>query len=234
LCHDIVLSSRGRGDFVDQVIYSRLFEAAVPFTGAILKQLSQQFGVLKKAFDESKRISILEKTPMKKTAVMYGAQFIDLHQSEETDEKLFEQFLKELKHTLLSQSFKTQTKNRDEKPTKAIPSDNPSIRAAFCSKLDSLTQKIQDSQVNLQYFYESRVASLERYVAFCVMFHALASSVNKPLFAPMWDLARSQSNLRVATTASPVTNSSGDHEEPSRECKKIIRRVCLKNYTCNF
>ena len=234
LCHDIVLSSKGRGDFVDQVIYSRLFEAAVPFTGAILKQLSNQFGVIKKAYVESKRISMIEHTPMKKTAVLYGAQFIDLHQSEETDDKLFEQFLKNLKHTLMSQSFKTQNKDPNEKPSKAIPSDNPSIRAAFCSKLDSLTQKIQDSQVTLQYFYESRVASLERYVAFCVMFHAMCSSVNKPLIMPTWDMARSQSNLRVATTASPVTASSGEHDEPSRECKKIIRRVCLKKYTTNF
>jgi hypothetical protein len=157
LCHNIVLSTKGRGDFVDEVIYSRLFEAAVPFTGAILKSLSQQFGIIKKAYIEYKRLSILQQHDNDKKVdekevrpQLFGAQFIDLFQSDETDEQLFEQFLKNLKHTLLSQSFTSQNNKAPAKKIKAIPSDNPSIRAAFCSKLDSLTQKVQDAQVSLQ------------------------------------------------------------------------------------
>jgi hypothetical protein len=66
------------------------------------------------------------------------------------------------------------------------------------------------------------------------MFHALVASVNKPLLVAPWDMARSQSNLRIATTASPVTAADHGDGEPSRECKKLIRRICLKGYTSNF
>ena len=61
-------------------------------------------------------------------------------------------------------------------------SSDPGVRAAFSSKLDSNTQRFQDKQVIVQQFYEGRIASLERYMAFCVMFHALAQSVCKPWF----------------------------------------------------
>lgn len=52
----------------------------------------------------------------------------------------------------------------------------------------------------MQQFYECRVASLERYVGFCVMFHAMAESSRSPWLHLPWDIARSQSNLRVSTT----------------------------------
>lgn len=107
-------------------------------------------------------------------------------------------------------------------------SDNPFSRLAFSSRLDNITKEVQDSQLFLQQFYESRVASLERYVAFCVMFHALAKEVNKPWLCMGWDLARSQSNLRVATTASPV--SAGEaHEEPMDfDMKKLAKSFASK------
>ena len=44
------------------------------------------------------------------------------------------------------------------------------------------------------------MASLERYVAFCVMVHAMGESVHRPWLLVPWDMARSQSNLRIATT----------------------------------
>lgn len=52
----------------------------------------------------------------------------------------------------------------------------------------------------MQQFYECRIASLERYVGFCVMFHAMAESSRSPWLHLPWNTARSQSNLRVATT----------------------------------
>jgi hypothetical protein len=79
-------------------------------------------------------------------------------------------------------------------------SNDPAVRMAFTSKLDSITRNIQESQGPVEQLYESRIASLERYVAFCVMFHAMASSSCKPFGRKEWDIARSQSNLRVATT----------------------------------
>lgn len=50
----------------------------------------------------------------------------------------------------------------------------------------------------------SRYLSLERLLAFLVMFHAMARRTAS--FWPLrFDIARSQSGLRVATTAAPVT-----------------------------
>ena len=99
-------------------------------------------------------------------------------------------------------------------------SNNPGVRVAFSHKLDPDAQSIQDRQYVVQYFYENRIASLERYVSFCVMFHSMAVTASSPcsydvlgLHAlshwlglgsgyrePLWDIARSQSNLRIATT----------------------------------
>ena len=48
-----------------------------------------------------------------------------------------------------------------------------------------------------------RYASLERYLAFLVVFHAMAARV--AAFPPLrFDISRSQSQLRVATTAAPI------------------------------
>lgn len=101
-------------------------------------------------------------------------------------------------------------------------SNNPGVRVAFTHKLDSDTQAIQDSQFVVQCFYENRVAAVERYISFCIMFHSMAhhtrlvssyypawlnwirltisggSSASKG--EHLWDITRSQSNLRIATT----------------------------------
>lgn len=81
---------------------------------------------------------------------------------------------------------------------------DPAVRLAFSAKLDPQTRQIQDLQVAVQQFYECRIASLERFLAFCVMFHAMAEKSCKPWFSSPWDIARSQSNLRVATTGACV------------------------------
>ena len=105
-------------------------------------------------------------------------------------------------------------------------SNNPGVRVAFTHKLDSDTQSIQDSQFVLQCFYENRIAAIERYVAFCKMFHSMAHnaclvtsyypwwlnwlyhalftgraiSIERAKKEVLWDITRSQSNLRIATT----------------------------------
>lgn len=91
-------------------------------------------------------------------------------------------------------------------------SSDPGVRLAFSGKLDPQARQIQDLQVIVQQFYECRVASLERYIAFCVMFHAMAESSCKPWLSVPWDMARSQSNLRVATTASPISVGAGEED----------------------
>ncbi len=56
-----------------------------------------------------------------------------------------------------------------------------------------------------------RYASLERYLAFLVMFHAMAARVAN-WFPLNFDLARSQSQLRVATTAAPISAAELEKE----------------------
>ena len=80
------------------------------------------------------------------------------------------------------------------------PSNDPAARTAFSLRFDAAAQLIQDMEVHVEHIYESRIAALERYVAFCVLFHAMAVHTNKPWLLFPWDTARSQSNLRVATT----------------------------------
>lgn len=79
-------------------------------------------------------------------------------------------------------------------------SSDPALVLAFNAKLDENTKKFIDRQVYVQQFYECRIAALERYLAFCVVFHAMAESNSRPWLTKAWNISRSQSNLRVATT----------------------------------
>jgi hypothetical protein len=79
-------------------------------------------------------------------------------------------------------------------------SSDPAMILAFTAKLDARTKAVIDRQVFVQQLYECRIASLERYVAFCVMFHAMADASCRPWLKVPWNVSRSQSNLRVATT----------------------------------
>ena len=79
-------------------------------------------------------------------------------------------------------------------------SSDPAMILAFTAKLDDRTKTVIDRQVYVQQLYECRIASLERYVAFCVMFHAMAQHSCAPWLSVPWNISRSQSNLRVATT----------------------------------
>ena len=61
-----------------------------------------------------------------------------------------------------------------------------------------------DKTSPLELWHENRHASLERYVGFLVLFHQMAARV--AAFAPLnFDVSRSQSQLRVATTAAPIS-----------------------------
>jgi len=102
--------------------------------------------------------------------------------------------------------------------------DDPAVRLAFAAKLDARTHEIQDRQIVLQQFYECRIAALERYVSFCVLFHAMAAQSARPWLRRQWDTARSQSNLRVATTASPVSASDAHSDSERISAEGVARR----------
>ena len=90
--------------------------------------------------------------------------------------------------------------------------------------------------MHVERLYESRIAALERYIAFCVMFHAMADHCNKPWLLVPWDMARSQSNLRIATTASPIPVVDSGHKDVPMKTKgnvKVFIRK-LRKHTLNF
>jgi hypothetical protein len=67
---------------------------------------------------------------------------------------------------------------------------------------------VDDAEACIADLMEGRFASLERYVSFLVMFHAMALRVANTCWPlPPWDLSRSQSILRVASTAAPVSGA---------------------------
>ena len=87
-------------------------------------------------------------------------------------------------------------------------------------------------QRTLEVLYETRVASLERLVGFFVVFHTMAKAVEQfwslvsfRLLA--YDCSRTQSRLRVASTASPVSVVRWDIGDDSMtfDDKRDIRRV---------
>jgi hypothetical protein len=182
----------------------------------------------------------------------YGTHHIDpiiLMNSDEISNSVFSEFVMDAVEILRQRARKAASEAGD-KPTKRKTSVtgnmksigfqeksfDPAVRLAFSSKLDSSTRQVQDLQVIVQQFYECRIASLERYLAFCVMFHTMAAACSKPWFLFPWDIARSQSNLRVATTASPISASTSDSHEVSQEIKKIARNMAFKfrNFQTNF
>lgn len=130
---------------------------------------------------------------------------------------------------------------KPERPGLSGCSNDPGVRLAFNQSLDSETQKVESALSPEQTFYECRIASIERYISFCVMFHAMAVECRAPLFRAPWDIARSQSNLRVATTASPIsaadsTDSSQGHSKLSSGAQKFVKGFLgkLRHVESNF
>jgi hypothetical protein len=73
---------------------------------------------------------------------------------------------------------------------------------------DISSRAVLDAEAPLTNLFEGRFASLERYVGFLVMFHAMALRVSCSSWPlPPWDISRSQSILRVASTAAPVSGA---------------------------
>ena len=82
---------------------------------------------------------------------------------------------------------------------------------AFDERYRGMTnQELLDRQRFIQTLYETRIASLHRFVGFLVLFHAMGKAVQD--FWPRvscgllrYDMSRTHSIMRIATTASPVS-----------------------------
>ena len=81
----------------------------------------------------------------------------------------------------------------------------PDVRSGVLSALQRPVLDILEAQSAVEEFMENRFLSAERYTAFLVLFHEMAATV-ATAFPPLaFDTHRSQSALRVATTAAPVS-----------------------------
>jgi hypothetical protein len=94
----------------------------------------------------------------------------------------------------------------------STPSLQMLVETAGPAALDRALDGVQDGYIlqlfnktaTLERWHENRHASFERYVAFLVLFHQMAARVAS--FAPLaFNISRSQSQLRVATTAAPIS-----------------------------
>jgi hypothetical protein len=188
-----------------RVIHHRLYNLKTystdPQTAAGLRK-SSSGAMMNNAAKENRsrrKSSTMEMQPPSEEPLPYGVHHIDpnvlVSAKQSSNASVLADFIianKELLNEKIINSGKIR-KLKDK-------SSDPAVRLAFSSKLDSTTREIQDLQVIVQQFYECRIASLERYVAYCVMFHAMAKHSSSPWLLFPWDIARSQSNLRVATT----------------------------------
>lgn len=134
----------------------------------------------------------------------------------------------------MSSDLQTSLTTRSNKPV----SNDPHARLIFSSRMDTTTRDIVDQEHIIQNFYECRIAALERFTSFCVLFHAMAkhNAMHYSLFNMHWDMSRSQSYLRVATTASPVAAVESEGHSMSSETQKIARTMLfnLKKIQVNF
>jgi len=89
------------------------------------------------------------------------------------------------------------------------------------SGLEDDLLKLLGKGTAVELWHENRYASLERYLGFLVLFHSMAQRV--ATFAPLrFDCWRSQSQLRVATTAAPISAAEvvkeWAHDKQHHEC----------------
>jgi hypothetical protein len=102
---------------------------------------------------------------------------------------------------------------------------------------DTALARLCDEQKLVMRMYESRIGSLQRCVAFFVLFHAMAKRVadfwpSVSLGYLKYDIDRTHSIMRIATTASPV--SGAEVRDRTVELAKIKRLKNSKNKMLGF
>jgi len=131
------------------------------------------------------------------------------------DARMKDSELKQLKQKLESASSESAKPSED-----AMQASAAKMEQALMSMSDSMANIITGSS-HMESFCEARFASFERYMAFLVAFHSMASTVAG--FWPLnFDISRSQSQLRIATTAAPISAAEierewADHSHSGRE-----------------
>ena len=91
------------------------------------------------------------------------------------------------------------------------------------------SKAVLDAEATMKDLFEGRLLSFERYISFLVLFHAMALRVSTSSWPlPPWDISRSQSILRVASTAAPVSGAEVAARlagEPAPTQLRVYRRM---------
>jgi hypothetical protein len=156
-----------------------------------------------------------------------------LHDQDGTDRIDYHEFLELMKDSGLGSDVKLPPSNRDERGMIQIEESKEkyfgeNIRKYNAGKSNQeLALKAARSQHLVQELYETRVASLQRFVAMTVMFHQMGKRVegffDRISFGFLsYRMDRTHSVMRIATTASPV--SGADVKEQMRHLR-LLKKV---------
>lgn len=131
-------------------------------------------------------------------------------------------------------TLKTPPSHRDERGIIQIQPNDEKYFGDKIRKLNSGKQVKEDVDFELvrrqhlvQELYETRIASMQRFVSLCVMFHRIGWQVERFFAAislELWSyrMDRTHSIMRIATTASPV---SGAAVRQSMEHMRLLKKV---------
>lgn len=187
------------------------------------RKSSDRLHILFKEFDED-RDGILSETEFVKgitsldsqvteeeaRVMFYGA---DKSQSGLVDYNEFVSFLKRMGY---DQQVRIPPSNRDNRGLIQIEASRERYFGETLRKYNAGKNKVQDmdfvlaqSQHLVQELYETRIASMQRFVTMCVLFHHISKRVER-FFAKIsfgwlaYRMDRTHSIVRIATTASPI------------------------------
>lgn len=149
----------------------------------------------------------------------------------------YHEFLKLLKTSDLNSKMKAPPSHRDTRGLIQIEASDEKYFGETIRKYNAgksgkeMDFTLARSQFLSQELYESRVASLQRFVSLCVLFHQIGSRVERFFERISFGLLgyridKTHSIMRIATTASPVSGADVRHRmEHLRLLKKVQHSV---------
>eukprot|EP00531_Pseudo-nitzschia_arenysensis_P016726 CAMPEP_0116156094 /NCGR_PEP_ID=MMETSP0329-20121206/22651_1 /TAXON_ID=697910 /ORGANISM="Pseudo-nitzschia arenysensis, Strain B593" /LENGTH=1586 /DNA_ID=CAMNT_0003653159 /DNA_START=153 /DNA_END=4916 /DNA_ORIENTATION=- len=209
------------------------------------RKSSDRLHILFKKFDED-RDGILSESEFVKGLTSLDSQVTeeearvmfrgaDKSQSGLVDYNEFVSFLKRMGY---DQQVRIPPSNRDNRGLIQIEASRERYFGETLRKYNAGKNKVQDmdfvlaqSQHLVQELYETRIASMQRFVTMCVLFHYISKRVER-FFARIsfgwwaYRIDRTHSIVRIATTASPISGSDVRQRiERLRLWKKVIHSV---------
>jgi len=150
----------------------------------------------------------------------------------------YKEFITFLKNSGYDLQIKIPPSNRDKRGQIQIEASKERYFGETLRKYNAGKRNVEDmdfvlaqSQHLVQELYETRIASMQRFVAMCVFFHHIAKRVER-FFARIsfgwwaYRIDRTHSIVRIATTASPISGSDVRQRiDHLRLWKKVLHSV---------